>query len=108
MFSKQLTKSQLRQEHARKIDEFLAHGGKIQQVRPGATGLIDGKYNTRHIVIGTGVPKTRTPIPEVTAAIDARRRKKPATQVKIQPTKRHRKVVFDDFGEPIRTVWIDE
>ncbi|MBY4675109.1 hypothetical protein [Marinobacterium arenosum] len=110
MFSNRPTKAQLRHEHEQQIKEFLAHGGKIQQVKMGATGLVDGKYNTRNIQINPA-KQQRTPIPEVVAAIDSRRgsrsknRPKPVTSRHHQ---RRQKVIYDDFGEPLRTVWVDE
>ena len=56
-------------------------------------------------------PKSqRTLVPEVVAAIEARRQKKfsrkPARKGRIaQP---RRKVIYDDFGEPLRRVWVDD
>lgn len=110
MFSNRPTKAQLRREHEQQINEFLAHGGKIQQVKMGATGLVDGKYNTRNIQINPA-KQSRTPIPEVVAAIEARRRsgaKRRPEPVTSRHRKRRQKVIYDDFGEPLRTVWVDE
>lgn len=106
MFSNRPTKKQLHQEHAQKIAAFLNHGGQIKCVPPGATSLIDGNYNNRHIRLEQP-HTTRTPIPEVTAAIDARRASGKKTR-KPPKSIRHasfRKVVLDDFGEPVRILW---
>lgn len=104
MFSNRPTKKQLRQEHERKIAEFLANGGEIQKIRTGASGLIDGNYNTRHIRL-YGSRSGHTPLPAVVAAIDARKHKKPCVKSPPTPTS-YARVIFDDFGEPVRTVWI--
>lgn len=107
MFSNRPTKKQLHKDHEEKIASFLAHGGTIQSVPPGASSLINGNYNNRHIRLERP-HKTRTAIPEVVAAIEARRT---ANKKVAKPTKqitRHksvRKVVLDDFGEPVRVIW---
>ena len=58
-------------------------------------------------------PKTqRTLVPDVVAAIEARRqaklkRRTPAPKRSRLPQRR-RKVIYDDFGEPLRKVWVEE
>lgn len=106
MFSNRPTKKQLRQEHDRKIAEFLANGGEIQKIRAGATGLVDGSYNTRHIRL-YGSKTHHTPLKGVTAAIDARKHKKAPTKP-APKTGSYARVIFDDFGEPVRTVWVHQ
>jgi len=56
-------------------------------------------------------PLPRTPIPEVVAAIEARR----ALRLRRQPVRKRnrlpkprRKVIYDDFGEPLRRLWVDD
>jgi len=55
-------------------------------------------------------PTPRTPIPDVLAAIDARRalslRRRPVRKRSRLPPRR--KVIYDDFGEPLRKVWVEE
>lgn len=105
MFSKRPNKKQIRREHEQKIADFLAQGGTIKCVPPGATGLIDGRYHTRHIRIER-THETRTPIPEVVAAIEARRPGKKTSKTTAKPKHQsYRKVVYDDFGEPVRVIW---
>jgi hypothetical protein len=85
----------------------------VQKIPKGESG--NDPKNPRSFSAGTlfTQPRTeRTFVPEVVAAIEARRQD---TRLKRQrapkrsrlPTPR-RKVVYDDFGEPIRKVWIDE
>jgi len=104
------TKSEQRAKLSQQVEEFLARGGSIQKLQMGETGLVDGNYNSRNIVIEKTTPATRTPVPEVVASIEARRRAgkrtstpKPRT---AQPRQR-RKIIYDDFGEPLRTIWVD-
>lgn len=92
------TKTETRDKIASQVEEFLQRQGKIEQVKMGDSGLVDGKYNTTHI--GFSEPKqTRTPLNHVVADIQSR--KSPKT-IRKSPTK---KVVYDDFGEPIRWYW---
>ena len=53
----------------------------------------------------------RTLVPEVVAAIEERRKallkRTPKGRRQRSPQPR-RKVIYDDFGEPLRKVWIDE
>ena len=70
----------------------------------GESGLVDGKYNTSHM--GFNEPKQdRTPLNHVVAAIQqAKHSKSPSTT--SSPKKRPKeKIIYDDFGDPIRWVW---
>lgn len=105
MFSKRPNKKQIRRDHEQKIADFIAQGGTIQCVPPGATGLIDGRPPTRHIRIER-THETRTPIPEVVAAIEARRPGKTTRKTATKPKHQsYRKVIYDDFGDPVRVIW---
>lgn len=90
----------------RETREFLARGGQIRRIPAGESGMRpDGP---RHHQSFSGAPRSeRTPLPEVVAAIESRKKasqKKQATQ--RRPTKRpSRKLIYDDFGEPLRWVW---
>ena len=56
-------------------------------------------------------PKSpRTPVPEVVAAIEARRLAKKSRAPQRQRRLPHprRKVIYDDFGEPLRRIWQEE
>ncbi|MCV6589858.1 MAG: hypothetical protein OIF57_12640 [Marinobacterium sp.] len=105
------TKAEQRAVLARQVEEFLAGGGAIKEYRMGETALVDGNYNNRNIIIEHQGPRTRTPVPEAVAAIETRRRagkrSSAPTRRTAQPRQR-RKVIYDDFGEPLRTIWIDE
>ena len=57
-------------------------------------------------------PRTsRTLVPEVVAAIEARRqtmlKRTPAPKRSRLPKPR-RKIIYDDFGEPLRKVWVED
>ncbi len=102
------SKADVRDEIEQQIQDFLGRGGEVKKVRTGTSGLNDGEP---HPSMAFDRPKQdRTPVPEVVAAIDARRTsktndKKTPTKIKKRPKK---KIIYDDFGEPLREVWVDE
>ena len=91
------------------MDEFLAEGGEIKEIPQGQSGheRFQGQQRPIHQLFDQ--PKQeRTPIPEVIAALDERKKpkaKKPAAKTKSEPKL---KTIYDDFGEPIRRVWVEE
>jgi hypothetical protein len=101
--NKRPTKRELRAELDRHVREFVSGGGEIKQVNMGESGLVDGQYNPRRFGFESA-PQQRTPVASLLATIDARRKeKKPAAAaVRKQP---RQKVIYDDFGEPLRRVW---
>lgn len=104
---KRPTKAEQRRELEKQMADFLNKGGQITSVEQGASGLVNGTYNKHQFTIGQ--PKqTRTAVPEVLVAIDSRRRKSapPAQQTRHRTPRRQ--VIYDDFGEPLRVVWVDK
>jgi len=109
---KVVTKAEIRAHLEREMDLFLTSGGQVDKIPRGISGR-DGLESmmppSRSLFIEPSVE--RTPIPEVIAAIDARRKSmlKRTPQVKrSRLPKRRRKTIYDDFGEPLRRVWVDE
>ncbi|MEO9653419.1 hypothetical protein [Marinomonas sp.] len=103
MLKPKTTKKDTRKELESLVDEFIKAKGEIQHVDMGESGLVDGKYNTTHI--GFSEPKQqRTPLPHVVAAIQERKHP-PASQKGPLPNKPTKKMLYDDFGEPLRWVW---
>ncbi|MFT2111570.1 hypothetical protein [Marinomonas sp. 2405UD68-3] len=99
------TKRETRAEINAQIEEFLKSKGEITQANMGESGLVDGKYNTSHVGF-TGPKQTRTPLNYVVATLALRKQQKynnlPKTTTNNSPK---RKVIYDDFGDPIRWVW---
>lgn len=112
MVKKLPTKAELRAQLEQEMDNYLLEGGKVDEVANG----ISGKDPSKPPVYLAGrlfsePPSSRTYVPEVVAAIEARRQDKPGRtpQKKKSRTPRPRKkVIYDDFGEPLRTIWVDE
>ena len=100
-----ITKSDIRSEIEQQMADYLDQGGAVNEIERGLSGRAqaDGPLKADNAVFQQ--PKTgRTYVPEVTAAIDARR--KPATPIKKPSNRKPRKkMIYDDFGEPLRWEW---
>ena len=103
------TKAQLRELLNQEMGQFQSGGGEINTVEPGVSGVQGGPLKAQETVIFDGKKEERSYVNDVVAAIDSRKKKKPqksASKSKSkQPTK---KLIYDDFGEPLRWVWDDE
>ncbi len=110
---KTASKAEIRAKLEAEVDRFLRGGGQVQNVPQGTSGKDPGDpplFLNRRLFIE---PKaTRTPVPEVVAAIEARRKANLAhrktSRKGRRATSRRRKVIYDDFGEPLRKVWLED
>ena len=104
-FSKQSIRDELR----RKTEEFVSRGGEIKQHTPGESGesVSPGKHRA---VFVTGEPRqSRTYVNDVVSALDGRKQKKIVAKTANRPSPRPvKKIIYDDFGEPLREVWSDQ
>lgn len=99
------TKRTIRQELEEEINRFLNTGGKIEHVEKGVSGKEIGvNLNQSTMTFEGNGQQTRTPLTDEIKALEARKNKKsvqPAT-----PTNKPRKrIIYDDFGEPLREIW---
>ncbi|KAA1193917.1 hypothetical protein F0M18_00265 [Pseudohalioglobus sediminis] len=109
---KTVTKADIRAELERETARFLKRGGRVENVPTGTSGKDPTDpplFLNRRLFLE---PKTeRTLVPDVVAAIEARRleklKRRPVQKRKRLPKPR-RKVIYDDFGEPVRQVWVDD
>ena len=103
------SKQDLRRRLSQQTDKFLSSGGSIQELARG-----ESAYERNEIPppapLFTDAKVARTPLTDVVAALDARRApKRPQKKVSRQSAPRQRKqVVYDDFGEPLRVVWVED
>lgn len=102
--NKRPSKRELRAELDRHVREFISGGGEIKQVNMGESGLVDGQYNPRRFGFEAS-PQSRTPVAGLLATIDARRKEKKSAGTSARPKPPRQKVIYDDFGEPLRKVW---
>ena len=109
---KTVSKADERARLQQEMEGFLKRGGGVGRIATGVSGKDPADpplYLNRRLFVEPPLP--RTPIPEVVAAIEARRALKPrrgAVRNKSRLPKPRRKIIYDDFGEPLRKVWIDE
>ncbi|TNC92682.1 hypothetical protein [Thalassolituus sp.] len=105
---KSTTKKDLRKALNDDIEEYLRRGGEVHSFARGESGLVDGRYNEQAMAFDKR--QERTPVPEVLKAIDDRkeaRKKSPRRAPQKRSSGPKKKVIYDDFGEPLRVIWED-
>lgn len=105
--NKRPTKRDLRQQLQQAMEQYLEHGGAVKQVERGASGLHGSGYQDYRSGFEKP-PEPRTPVDDVLQTIDQRRLEKRSAPA-AKPNEKHRKpkkkIIYDDFGEPLRIVW---
>ena len=107
-----ITKADIRAHMEREMSRFLDKGGRVEEIPRGLSGRESGQsmmLPSRTLFIEPSVE--RTPIPEVVAAIEARRKpalKRTPAPKRSRPPQRRQKTIYDDFGEPLRRVWVED
>jgi hypothetical protein len=108
---KPVSKADLRKQLNQETERFLRQGGRVDEIPQGKSGKDPGDpplFLNRRLFVE---PRTsRTLVPEVVEAIEARRRERYRRKppVKRRVPRPRRKVIYDDFGEPLRRVWLDD
>lgn len=109
---KPVSKADTRAALQLEVERFLERGGNVQDIPQGVSGKEPGDppvFLNRRLFIEPKEP--RTAVPEVVAAIEARRKarmqRRPAPKRRRLPQPR-RKIIYDDFGEPLRKVWVED
>lgn len=102
---KKTTKKDLRKSLTDDIEEFLRQGGEVNTFERGESGLVNGRYSEQSMSFEKR--QERTPVSDVLKAIDERKESKKKSPTKpVQKKKSPRKkVIYDDFGEPLRVIW---
>ena len=107
MVKKIPSKADLREELDQQLDTFLDKGKNIAQI---PRGVISRDGATEPLKADTWQMDSKktewTFLPEVVDTLEKRRQEKPNTPVKKSRPKR--KLIYDDFGEPLRWVWVDD
>ncbi|WP_225318811.1 hypothetical protein [Cellvibrio sp. KY-GH-1] len=99
------TRRQLHQELEEQIRQYLDNGGQVSEVPRGLSGRMDASGPLVALFEGSS-HEDRTPLPDVVAAIEAR--KKPTLLLKPKKPKPRKKVILDDFGQPLRWEWVED
>lgn len=104
MVVKLKSKQEIRAEMEREIQSYLQDGGEIKSVDQGVSGRESNSNLNQTIAFTPGEFKTRTLVNDTIKNIDERKQqKKPASNT--IPHKPKKRIIYDDFGEPIREVW---
>ena len=99
-----ITKNDIREQIEKDIDSFLQKGGEVSTVEKGESGLVNGYLSEQKVAFDQ--PKQeRTPVSNVLKTIDARRSRKEPPKKQSTDSAPKKKIIYDDFGEPIRVVW---
>lgn len=96
------TKKQIRQELEQQVQQYLESGGAVENVPRGLSGRNDNQ-NPFTQYSADKPSQARTPVTDVIKSMEERKNPKPIT--KKRPKKR---LITDDFGEPLRWVWDEE
>ena len=102
------SKKSIRGDIQRKTEEFLSRGGEIKKHERGETGEPADKPRARSVFVSNQPRQTRTYINDVVSAVDSRKKKSTKSTPKPTLKRRRKKVIYDDFGEPLREVWVDD
>ncbi|MFT5592802.1 MAG: hypothetical protein ACI8SR_001164 [Oceanicoccus sp.] len=88
----------------KEMEDFLSEGGKVSSVDQGVSGR-ENPTKALLPVLFNEKSSERTDAREALKALDSRKPHKTQTKPNKRPTK---KPVYDDFGELLRWVWVDE
>ncbi|MDZ7781860.1 MAG: hypothetical protein U5K56_02585 [Halioglobus sp.] len=109
---KTVSKADIRRELHRQTEHFLRGGGEVKEVPRGLSGREPGDppvFLNHKLFIEPRAP--RTLVPEVVAAIESRRKeasgRKPRPKDK-RARRPRRETIYDDFGEPLRRIWVED
>jgi len=102
------SKKDIRQEIDQQVEDYLRQGGEVEKVARGFSGRINPTEALKPACF-SGQPKTeRTFVPDIVAALEARKQTSTKKVPKKQPQPRQKKkIIYDDFGEPLRWQWVE-
>jgi hypothetical protein len=103
--TKRPTKREIRQQMDSEVEQYLNKGGAVNEYERGVSGLINGKIDERSTGFQQG-KQERTPLVDALKAVDERK-KAALKSNSSKPSRPKKKIIYDDFGEPVREVWVD-
>lgn len=98
------SKAEKRAQLNNEIENFLSKGGKVDSVAQGVSGRENPTKALLPILFSEKAGQ-RTDARNALQSLDSRKGKKANRPTNKRPTK---KPVYDDFGELLRWVWVDE
>ena len=104
------SKQEIRRRLESQTRSYLDRGGEIRAVPQGVSAL-DAVVSPSKTPIFTSKPKQRTPVNDVIETLRRRResqlKRTPKTIRRRKPQPR-KQIIYDDFGEPLRIVFLEE
>ncbi|HBO16306.1 MAG TPA: hypothetical protein DD440_08205 [Porticoccaceae bacterium] len=101
------SKNAMRRELQRKTAEFLERGGEIKQHHAGDSGERADQPRSRPVFVSGQQPQERTYLNELVLELDSRKRKTKSPAASKAVSRPRKKIIYDDFGEPLREVWTE-
>ena len=100
------TKQEIRAELDRETADYVGHGGVVENVPRGKSG----NETNRNLFGSFGAnsqPQKRTSLDDVVKVLDER---KVGEKTKSMPKRSgpRKKLITDDFGDPLRWVWVED
>ena len=100
------TKAQLREMMNQDVLSFESTGGHVEEINSGVSGVVGGPLKAQETVIFNEKKEPRSYVNDVVAAIDSRKKGGTKKKLKTNTNKKpQRRLIYDDFGEPLRWVW---
>ena len=103
------SKADLRRELEDQLARFLHDGKEVKRIPKGVSGKETGA--NFHKPIQWQLDKSegeRTYLPDVVQRLDERKQPKPKPPSRQNRKRPKKKLIYDDFGEPLRWVWVEE
>ena len=97
----------LRQDILRKTEEYLSRGGEIKKYRAGESAERADIPRKKAEFVGLKL-SNQSDLNEVILAIDERKANLRNPPSVLPRSTSRKKVIYDDFGEPLREVWIEK
>jgi len=98
------SKASIRDDLNKEIEAFLNKGGEINDIQQGVSGKEIGD-NINNAIPLNHEKQTRTLLTDEVNALDARKHDKKQTSPKPESRQPKKRIIYDDFGEPIREIW---
>lgn len=101
------SKKEQRRELDQQIREYIESGGHVHQVSSGTSG----NQNNLNLFRSNGQaePKSdRTPLTDVVKKLEERKHSKHSGTPKTTKKRPRKRLIVDDFGDPVRWVWEEE
>jgi hypothetical protein len=97
-------KREISQALQKEVEKFIHSGGVIEEVPRGVSGNLKN-HNPFNLAESQNNKIDRTPLQNLVKEIEARKEKKQQPNKKARTRAPRKKLITDDFGQPIRWIW---